>query len=193
MARKAKTTGCPPQCGYGARQDQLDAPTPKERVFNSTCAPMNGDPDNDAYRDMDGFDVDEELARLRLAIREPMFVGPKATKLARFVAEAFHNIDRSLVREGDRPQAWLAARRPRAKKDDGPAPKAPLSDRVSEAMKCGEKLTKREIAARLGYRRNGAGFGLASALTKLVRCGILALSGYRMDHGVSMRVYEKKA
>ena len=64
--------------------------------------------DEDAHRDMDGFDVDEELARLRRAIKEAETVTPGDNPaLYRFIAEAFANIDEHLIRLGSTPHGWL--------------------------------------------------------------------------------------
>lgn len=52
----------------------------------------------DARRDFDGFDVDEELARLREALRR---------KRWRSAAEFAANLDEHLSRGGDLPVAWL--------------------------------------------------------------------------------------
>ena len=52
----------------------------------------------DARRDFDGFDVDEELRRLRLAMRDAQW---------RSAAELTSNIDEYLCRGGSLPVAWL--------------------------------------------------------------------------------------
>lgn len=71
----------------------------------------------DAYRDMDGFDVDEELRRYRIAVR--MGFADVALKL-------MANIDESMTRGGPLPIAWLGPPCMRAKRD--------LAARVSEAL-----------------------------------------------------------
>jgi hypothetical protein len=79
------------------------------------CAPLNLDTTRshenpDAHRDMDGFDVNEELARLRRAVKEVETAAPgENLELYKFIVEAFSNIDESLRREGDLPRPWWAA------------------------------------------------------------------------------------
>lgn len=82
----------------------------------------------DAWRDMDGFDLDEELARLRRAVHEvrthylpdrrPRYMAWVLRRLAGaehafdllgFIAEAFTNIDETLVRLGPLPRAWFGS------------------------------------------------------------------------------------
>jgi len=53
---------------------------------------------DDARRDFDGFDVDEELRRLRKALRQAQW---------RSVAELAANLDEHLSRGGSLPVAWL--------------------------------------------------------------------------------------
>lgn len=92
---------CPePGCPYTEAADERDNPTPQRRVFKSTRS--NRSPD--ARRDFDHFDIDEELARARLALKDG---SPEALK---FVAEAFDNIDEHLVRWGPLPKAWGRAK-----------------------------------------------------------------------------------
>lgn len=64
--------------------------------------------DEDAHRDMDGFDVSEELARLRRAVKESETVTPGDNlALYRFIAEAFANIDENYIRLGPSPHGRL--------------------------------------------------------------------------------------
>jgi hypothetical protein len=66
--------------------------------------------DEDAHRDFDDFDVNEELARLRRAVKEAEDTSPaEAQDLYKFIVEAFGNIDEHLQREGNLPRAWWAA------------------------------------------------------------------------------------
>jgi hypothetical protein len=96
-AIKATQKAC---CDYDAREDERQHPKPKQRVLTSTRV---GKPGSDAHRDMDGFDVDEELARLRIALQRPTVLNPAT---AGFIREAFRNIDEHLVRGGTPPTAW---------------------------------------------------------------------------------------
>ncbi len=66
--------------------------------FESTRSSANVD----AFRDMDGFDVDEELARFRLAVQNHAW--QRAATLAT-------NIDENLSRGGPVPGVWLAGLR----------------------------------------------------------------------------------
>lgn len=66
--------------------------------YVSTCSTANVD----ARRDMDGFDINKELALLREALEEPE--PPFA-----FIQEAFGNIDRFLQHHGNLPQRWQMA------------------------------------------------------------------------------------
>lgn len=87
---------CPePGCTYTEARKEWENPTPKERVFKTTRSGAS----DDAHRDFDGFDIDEELARARLA-------------MIQFVAEAFNNIDEWLIRMGRLPKAWGHAKPP---------------------------------------------------------------------------------
>jgi hypothetical protein len=54
--------------------------------------------DADAFRDFDDFDIDEELRRLRSALRAKEF---------KVVAELVANLDEYLSRGGSLPVAWL--------------------------------------------------------------------------------------
>lgn len=91
------STACPePGCTYTAAANERDNPTPKERVFKTTRSNKNPD----AHRDYDHFDIDEELARARLAIKDG---SPEALK---FAVEAFDNIDEWLIRMGRLPRSW---------------------------------------------------------------------------------------
>lgn len=98
---------CPvPGCNYNSNMRQFDAELCRPLDLHSTRSDANVD----AHRDMDGFDVGEELARLRRAVKEAECVSPEESpELYRFIVEAFGNIDESLRREGDLPRAWWAA------------------------------------------------------------------------------------
>lgn len=61
------------------------------------------DASEDAHRDFDGFDVDEELRRLREAVKDG------GTAALTFVAEAASNIDEHLNRGGVLPKRWRTA------------------------------------------------------------------------------------
>lgn len=91
------TNPCPDDYNYDARESERLNPQPRERVLRSTRAPTEN---VDAHRDFDGFDVDEELARLRLALNDGSMVA------SAFIREAFANIDAWLVREGTSPKGW---------------------------------------------------------------------------------------
>lgn len=95
---------CPvPECNYNSNLRQYDEELCRPLILQST----RSNEDVDAHRDMDGFDVDEELARLRRAL----VVEEKTPEVCAFIVEAFMNIDESLRREGDLPKAWWAAAR----------------------------------------------------------------------------------
>lgn len=86
-----------------ARENDRQNPQPRERILRSTRGSA-AERAADSTRDYD-FDVDEELARLRLALRDP---SPEASA---FIREAFGNIDESLTREGRCPRAWFGSPR----------------------------------------------------------------------------------
>lgn len=90
---------CPPDCNSDSRQNERQNPQPRERVLRSTRAFL-AEKGEDARRDFDGFDVDEELARMRVALADGSMVS------SAFIREAFENIDEWLVRDGDLPRAW---------------------------------------------------------------------------------------
>lgn len=98
---------CPdPGCGYASNMRQHDA---------EVCRPLNlettrSHASEDAHRDMDGFDADEELARLRRAVVEARSLSPEENPaLYRFIAESFANLDEHLLREGALPRTWWSA------------------------------------------------------------------------------------
>ena len=96
----------PKECEYSVNIRQFDEELRRPLKLTSTRSNEN----EDARRDMDGFDVDEELARLRRAVKEVESVKPKQElKLHRFIAEAFANIDEHLLRLGDLPEMWKSA------------------------------------------------------------------------------------
>lgn len=78
----------------------------------------------DARRDFDGFDVDEELRRLRHAMRDAQW---------RSVAELASNVDEHLCRGGSLPVAWL-----------GPSCMQDPDDRTSSSVSRWEKMTQEE-------------------------------------------------
>ncbi len=89
-------SNCPKSCTYAAAEKERSNPKPKKRVFVTT----RSNESEDAYRDMDGFDLEEELARLRLAMRA------STLDSMTFAREAFNNIDEHLVRQGKLPRSW---------------------------------------------------------------------------------------
>ena len=96
---------CPiPGCGYASNMRQFDEEVCRPLNLKTTRSHAN----EDAHRDGDGFDVDEELARLRRAVKEAKSDSSKAL-LLEFIVEAFGNIDEHLLREGDLPRTWWAA------------------------------------------------------------------------------------
>ncbi len=96
----------PKECEYSVNIRQFDADLTRPLKLTSTRSNKN----EDARRDMDGFDVDEELARLRRAVKEVESVKPKQKlKAHRFIAEAFANIDEHLLRLGGLPETWKSA------------------------------------------------------------------------------------
>jgi len=98
---KSKVTGCPNDCTYDKDNDEMKNPQPKERIFKTT---RTGEPGSDEYRDFSGWNVEEELARLRLAIKEWT---PEAIDFARI---AIKNLDENFVRWGLMPRSWNNAR-----------------------------------------------------------------------------------
>jgi hypothetical protein len=69
---------------------------------------------------------------------------------------------------------------------------AGLASRIAASMKVDEKLTKREMSARVGERGTGASTGVASAVRSLVRRRVLVECGFRMERGCSVRLYERR-
>ena len=100
---------CPvPGCGYNENMRDYDAALARPLSLETTRSNANVD----AHRDMDGFDEDEELARLRRAVAEAKRVSPtENSDLYRFIAEAFGNIDELLQRLGPLPHAWIGSAR----------------------------------------------------------------------------------
>jgi hypothetical protein len=87
------------KCSY------YDYATDAERPLILTSTRSNTN--DDAHRDFDEFDVNEELARLRRALREDM-----TAAVSTFIASATTNIDEWLTRGGGMPDAWRTAARP---------------------------------------------------------------------------------
>lgn len=123
--------GCPePGCGYDANVRRYDADVARPLVLGSTRSHA----DEDAWRDMDGFDQDEELARLRRAVAAvrpyfsarghevaghkrwqekpegdpmvPVSISEETLRALVFVAEAFDNLDERFIRLASTPEAW---------------------------------------------------------------------------------------
>ena len=92
------------ECDYTSNMELYDnARSRSELNLQSTRASH----DADAHRDMDGFDGDEELARLHRALKEAETVSPEQNpKLYRFIAEATLNLDEEGRRGGPMPAAW---------------------------------------------------------------------------------------
>jgi hypothetical protein len=108
-------------CDYNENVRVLDAAQERPLVLESTRSHAG----EDAWRDMDYFDRDEELARLRRAIHEVRHLNPtgferhqkwsidprqvspgRLVELLAFIGEAFDNLDENLVRLGPLPEAW---------------------------------------------------------------------------------------
>ncbi len=109
-------TACPiPECGYSANMAEFDAALRRPLDLNTTRSHES----KDAHRDMDDFDEDEELARLRRAVKETETVSPEENpELYRFIVEAFGNIDEGLRRLGPLPKAWRGAALEDREEDD---------------------------------------------------------------------------
>ena len=89
---------CPEEgCSYDAPTTELDAALSRPVLLASTRSYA----DDDAHRDFDEFDVNEELSRLRRALREE--ATPAVTN---FIVTAIGNIDEWIVRGGPLPKAW---------------------------------------------------------------------------------------
>ncbi len=89
---------CPEEgCSYNEHMTELNAARDRPLVLVSTRSCAN----DDAHRDFDQFDVDEELARLRRALR-----GEATLTVSKFIATALGNIDEWIVRGGPLPKAW---------------------------------------------------------------------------------------
>lgn len=119
MSSDALKVECPVVgCGYNHNMRVLEEAQESQLILEST----RSHEDEDAHRDMDDFDPDEELKRLRRAVHEVrgMQCGPhycpwevdaevphtRVCALLAFITEAFDNIDERLVREGPLPRAW---------------------------------------------------------------------------------------
>ena len=109
-------TACPiPECGYSANMAEFDEALRRPLDLNTTRSHES----KDAHRDMDDFDEDEELARLRRAVKETETVSPEENpELYRFIVEAFGNIDEGLRRLGPLPKAWRGAALEDLEEDD---------------------------------------------------------------------------
>ncbi len=93
------------ECNYN-NMCIYDTALEKELNLESTRSNAN----TDAYRDMDGFDVDEELARLHKALDVAEGCAPEVyPTLFEFIEVAVRNIDESLRRMGTLPRAWSGA------------------------------------------------------------------------------------
>src|SRR5271155_4032022 len=119
MITEDKNLACPvAECGYNVNLREREAVEDRPLVLESTRSKDGPD----SHRDMDGYDDDEELARLRRAIFEMKKAmspkgkahGPTAWTLLpklpvmqtlRFICEAFDNIDERLERLGPLPWA----------------------------------------------------------------------------------------
>jgi hypothetical protein len=118
-----KLPPCPvKRCSYSEREEERRHPTVRIATYKSTRASVRRE---DVRRDFDGWDVNEELGRLRLAIMDLCssdewdVASPSVT----CIVDLFSNIDESLVREGDLPDAWREAQRPASPGAGGHAPR----------------------------------------------------------------------
>jgi len=93
MSWDGKTIPSPMEELYPDDAVDLDVPLVQPPIV-STRSNTN----EDARRDFDGFDIDEELRRLRLALRDGRW---------RVAAELAANLDEHLCRGGSLPVAWL--------------------------------------------------------------------------------------
>ncbi len=91
------------ECVYSAKMAAFDKALRQPLNLQTTRSGQS----EDAYRDMDNFDVNDELERLRRAVKETENVSPEENpKLYLFIAEAFGNIDECLRRLGALPEEW---------------------------------------------------------------------------------------
>jgi hypothetical protein len=127
---------CPvPACGYNVNRDQYQKDIERPLILESTRSHSG----EDSWRDMDGFDENEELSRLRRALHEIKTLGPKNwdrhkpwilefgmirsepplielgavdkyVSLLLFIAEATSNLDFLLMHLGSLPTAWASSR-----------------------------------------------------------------------------------
>ncbi len=104
MSDTVLNEACPVSgCGYSSNMRQFDEEIRRPLNLKTTRSHESVD----AHRDMDGFDEDEELARLRRALAATTSVAPgEDQELYAFIAEAFGNIDEHLRRGGKPPRAW---------------------------------------------------------------------------------------
>ena len=114
-------------CSYNKNTDEYEAHLRQPLILESTRSKEN----EDAHRDMDGFDENQELANLRMAVHQikmmlcfynihgsvpphKMFSPNRniiyeldvSQTILKFIVEAFDNIDEHLRRSGQVPRAW---------------------------------------------------------------------------------------
>lgn len=118
--------GCPESCRYGELADAFEdeRTTPRPLVTTRSCRNV------DAHRDFDGFDINEELARLRYATT---LATPEALDFAK---TAFTNIDEFLVRGGPLPRTWEGTI---LSHEEG-APSGPTPTQVASAKDAGARV-----------------------------------------------------
>lgn len=105
------------------------------RSIDKAIVSTRSNTNEDARRDFDDFDVDEELARLRRALRNGQW---------RVAAELTANLDEHLSRGGSLPVAWLG---PTCMQEQ-----ADLAARLAASMEVATKMTATERRAALnGY------------------------------------------
>ena len=120
---------CPPiecpvtACGYNANMKLYDAARARKQIILDTTRSKTN---SDAHRDMDGFDVNEELARLHRALKSVEALTPQELpEFYAFIAEGFANLDEHLLRLGALPKAWS---RPQPQKQASVTVQLVLSD-----------------------------------------------------------------
>ena len=112
-----------------------DADDPDDPLVQPPIVSTRSIANEDARRDFDGFDVDEELRRLRRALRDGRW---------RVAAELTANLDEHLCRGGSLPVAWLG---PSCMQDD-----ADRAARLRDTIDVASRMTpddRRDVAA--GY------------------------------------------